>query len=215
MRPAFRKSLACAASAAVAFATSSFADDPVATVRVEEDWVLEVHEADPDTSSPQIVTQMTPNPTNGAAFALFCLNYHEVPDFVPGGMEIQLWGDQEVLDVDALDSYELSQAQETVKWTQSLKVDSGGLTIRVKNGESDSFGNFGGESFQVSHSTSLSNLDEYSVDDSVNNSGISLGANRVRVLKIVEVRRYKSDGSVVTDSAEHVVYQQGGASRED
>lgn len=211
MRSPFGKSFRWAASLAVITATTSLGDDPVRTVRVEEDWVLEVHDADPDTSSPQIATQMMPDGSREDIFALFCLNFHEVPYFTPGGMEIQLWEGEEVIDVDAHDSYELSENEETLRWTQSLQIDSGRLEVQVRNGESVSFGSFGDDSFEVSHETSFENLDSYSVEDTVANSGVSLGANRVRLLKIVEVRSFKSDGTVVTDTTPRVVYQQDSA----
>lgn len=190
-----------------ALAAAAAAKDPATTVRVEEDWVLQVHEADPDTSSPQVTTQMFPNAGQTGTYALFCLNYQEIPEFHPGGLELQLWGGEEVLDVDSHNAYELSAAEETVRWTQSLAIQDGQLSIQIKNGESDSFGAFGGGSFKVSHPTGLTNLDGYRVEDSVEYSGVPLGANRVVWLKIVEVRFFKSDGSVSTDSTERMVYE--------
>ena len=190
-----------------AFAAAAFAEGPATTVRIEEDWVLQVHEADPDTSSPQVTTQMFPHTGQSGTYALFCLNYQEIPEFHPGGLELQLWGGEEVLDVDSHNAYELSAAEETVRWTKSLAIQDGRLSIQIKNGESDSFGPFGGGNFKVSHPTSLTNLDGYRVEDSVEYSGVPLGANRVVSLKIVEVRYFKSDDSVSTDSTERVVYE--------
>lgn len=189
------------------FCTSPLSAQSTATiVRVEEDWSVQINLPDANTSSPQIATQMNPHVDYPNTYALYCLNYKEIPTFFGGGMEIQLWEGNQVLDVDAYSAYEISTENETILWTQAMEIKDGKMSFSVTNGSSQSFGQFGGESFKVTQSTVLVDLGNYSVQDSIDNSGIVFGANRVQSLKIVEVRYIKSDGTVVTDSQAKIVY---------
>ena len=175
---------------------------------VEEDWVLALGAPDVNTGSPQVATQMNPDASENSSYAIFCLNYQEIPRFVEGGIEIQLWYKEWVIDVDGNSGYKLALENETLSWTQVLKVESGQLSFTVKDGHSSTYGSFGDASFKVAHATLRTNLNAYDSQASVTNSGVSLGANRVKSLKLKTVRKYMSDGSVVTDNNIKVAYEE-------
>ena len=56
-------------------------------------------------------------------------------------------------------------------------------------------------------SSSLTNLNAYNPQVSVDESGVAYGANLVQSLKLVRVRKYMSDGTIQTDSTSRVVYE--------
>ena len=56
-------------------------------------------------------------------------------------------------------------------------------------------------------SSSLTNLNAYDPQVSVDESGVAYGANLVQSLKLVRVRKYMSDGTVRTDSTSRVAYE--------
>ena len=177
-------------------------------VAVEEDWVLSLGQPDVNTGSPQVATQMNPDASQNSTYAIFCVNYQEIPSFVGSGMEIQLWYQDWVIDVDGSYGYKLAVENETISWTQSLKLESGRLIFSVKDGSSQTYGSFGGDTFQVSRLTARTDLNTYNADTSVLSSGVSFGANRVKSLKLKEVRYYKSDGTVTADKNIKVAYEE-------
>jgi hypothetical protein len=170
-------------------------------VRVEEDWVLTLTEPDSYTSSPQVTVQMNPDSTNEYNFAVFCVNFQEIPDFEEGGLEIQLWEGDVNTRVRGSDEMKLACDGEVITWTQYLKVDNGKLYFGIQEGVSLSYGAFGGDLFKVRSSGSYSSLDSYTTQDSVDNSGATYGANRIEHLQIVQVRKYFSDGTVQVDGS--------------
>jgi hypothetical protein len=176
-------------------------------VRIEQDWELIVNEPDDDTASPQVATQMNLD-ASGESFAIFAINFQQVPSFWPGGMEIQLWDGEEVIDVDAFAAYELSQINESIRWTQVLEIKDGKIRFYVKDGNSESFGSFGGTSFAVDRPTNLANLDQFQVEDTLKNSGVLLGANRVNRLVLKETRFFDDQNQSKKDDVEKVLVEE-------
>lgn len=180
--------------------------EPTSVIRVEEDWVLQVTEPAPNTSSPQIGTQLTPDHTDGVNFAQFRMNFQESPEFVEGGMQIQLWEGAINTTERTAEHMNLSYANETLSWTQVMSVADNRLEFSVINGVSTSFGDFGGNSFRIRSVTNFEDLDGYDTAKSVEDSGITLGANRVQSLRLVQVRKTLANGAVVVDDAVRQVY---------
>ena len=100
---------------------------PTSIVCVEEDWQLQLGEPDPLTSSPQIGTQMNPNAGNQTSYAIFCLNFQQIPDFREGGLEIQLWEGDWNTDVNASENVKFSANSEVVTWTQEMRAQGGAV----------------------------------------------------------------------------------------
>src|SRR5262249_5402563 len=89
-------------------------------------------------------------------------------------------------------------------WTQYLKQSNGQLKFGVSAASSQTWGDFSG--LEITYPNGQTNLNNYDVNYSVQNSGVTFGANRVTVFKLTAVRVYYSDGTVQTDSTERIVY---------
>jgi hypothetical protein len=179
------------------------AQSPVAPDQVEEDWQLVVATPDIVGVGPQITTSMSPVRDDSAPFAAFDLNYREYPTFQNGGMQIQVWSGDKVLDTSSNGSDQFATAGETVTWSQRLSIDqSGTVSYKVFNGQSTTWGSFGNdeEQLKVSYSTSLADLSGYSPDASAANSGASWESNLVTKLTLVQVRYYKNGKLIATDT---------------
>lgn len=204
-------SLAC-------LAASSFGPPPVAAddpgsspriVRVEEDWELQVATPDPNNDAPQISVVFAPTADVDWAYAEFDINHHSHPDFIAGGLQLQVWsGGRPIVVNNDPDGGVISQPQERVRWTQSMHLDDGVLTFAITGGTSTTWGAFGGDGkLSIRTAAPLADLNGYDTAVSLKNSGVGFAANRVQSLKIVAVRRYTADGTVLTTTEDQVCYQ--------
>ena len=178
-------------------------------VRVEEDWELVVGEPDLTTNGPQVTTVITPlNNVNGV-HATFEVNHQTQPGYVAGGMQVQVWnGETPVAAKKGSKDGQLHHAGEAVRWTQSMELQGGNLIFEVSDGNSSSWGTFGGQGYlRLSVGTSLSNLNGYNPDCSADHTGIGYGSNRVAILVLKEVRIYDAQGLIATDSTQRVVHE--------
>ncbi len=208
MQLRFRLVLASGLCCVGLMATSSalgqtFVDEHIApttlqVVRVEEDWRLDVGEPDPNVTAPQITTAISPRSDLSGVHAIFNVNYQALEQFAPGGMQLQVWnGDTPVSYYRLRPDDEFDNVSERVTWTQVMSLDNGGLTFRIENGQSTTWGTFGGTHLLTeSVSTSLTNLNLYDPLTSVDSSGVTFAANRVDALVLERIRIYTSDGQV-------------------
>jgi hypothetical protein len=172
--------------------------------QVEEDWLLVVGNPDIVGVGPQITTSMTPVGDNSTPFAALDLNYREYPYFQAGGMQIQVWSGNRVFGTSSYGWSQFSTPGETVTWTQRMSLGSDGtVTYRVVNGQSTTWGSFGGDGGQlwVSFPTALSSLAGYSPATSVANSGASWESNYVTQMALLRVRYYAAGRLISTDTA--------------
>jgi hypothetical protein len=182
--------------------------DAPTVMRVEEDWELVLAAPSTIKTAPQLETVSSPVGHLSSIFARVTWNYREQPEFLAGGMQLQAWNGDTYLAKTNFGSDDLSTVSETVTWTQSIKTDGYLLTLKVSNGQSTTWGSFGGSLLTLQGIVYLPNLNGYSTDVSVANSGITFGANRVEMLRIKEVRRYDGAGDLLsTDSTSRVVHQ--------
>lgn len=141
----------------------------------------------------------------------FVVNHHDVPDFVAGGLQLQLWdGDILLSSHRASTQAVLATPGETITWKQRLALHDGKLVFEVTDGNSTTWGNFGGDdSLELPVSTDLTNLNTYDPQVSAANSGVSYAANRVHslILKSVEIKY--ANGEVVTVDTPQTVYPKG------
>jgi hypothetical protein len=173
-------------------------------VRVEEDWSLLVNQPDLAQASPQVSTQMARSPT-ALRFSNFHLNSCDIPSFQQGGLQVQVWEGNTNLAVKTSDNRNaMSTDKELVTWTQYLRPDTGVLKFGISAASSQTWGDFSGIAIVLPGANT--DLNSYSSNYSVQNSGVTFGANRVSSLVLVCVRIYYSDGSVRTDNTPHVVY---------
>ncbi len=182
-------------------------DGEAAIVRVEEDWQLVLNEPDVDTNAPQFHTAMSPYEHMDQEYAQALWNYRELPEFEPGGLQLELWHGEDDLVQRGVGDQSLGRDAETITWTQRLEAGDGAVRFQVLNGRSQSWGRFGGAAMAVAAASGVPSLNAYSPSVSKDNSAITFGAHRVNLLVITEVRRYSAAGLVSVDRTRRVVYE--------
>jgi hypothetical protein len=188
----------CAASA---FATLAWADSP-RVVRVEEHWELQVAQPDSGLSAPQTTMVMSPTDNIDGVHFLVTLNHSTVPNYAPGGVQVQLWdGDVLVNAHSAHDGEALTQSEEVVNWVQRMTISDGHLSFQVLNGQSETWGAFGGDDLTVSESTSLTSLNSYHPGVSLTESQVGYAENRVVSLTLTKLVWETEDGVVHEQNA--------------
>ncbi len=182
-------------------------EDTSVVIRVEEDWVLVLNEPASELVAPQFHTVMSPFQHLKQGYFQVSWNYRELPAFEAGGLQIQAWQDEDGLDDVSVGENSLSQDAETIVWTQSLETNGSQLAFKIVNGQSSSWGSFGGDEWSSVVSVATTNLNNYSAAVSKANSWITFGSNRVDSLVITEVRYYDVNGLTAVDSEPVVVYE--------
>ncbi|MBI3865171.1 MAG: hypothetical protein HY290_25125 [Planctomycetia bacterium] len=173
--------------------------------RVEEDWELVVDSADSNINGPQITCSISPL-TMDYAYAAFDVNYHTQPEYSAGGLQLHTWDPLDPIEyANSTRTGMLATAGETVTWTQTMTLNAGVITYRVCNGQSDTWGNFGHGNSQQGHLTldmpsTLSNLNGYTTQVSLDNSGVSFASNLVGSLRITAVRWYDANGNLIQEN---------------
>jgi hypothetical protein len=183
-------------------------------VRIDEDWELVITEPDPNVAAPQIQTVMSPFQSLDGFFICFLVNHRNNPESAVGGLEVQFWYGESQLGARRLEREEFHHSNETVTWTQRLMIKglsaSPYLCFRVVNGQSESFGDFGGsEPLHMNIDTTQTNLSGYSSSFSVANSGVFFSSNRVARLVLKAVRGYSSDSTLIYEENTPVVVFDG------
>jgi len=194
------------AAALLNVSSAIFADD---VLRVEEDWELVLGQPDANSVGPQVVTTMSPSGNINGTFFTMEINHRSAPTWTPGGISIHRWyADWRMASYDRADRSVMTTNNETVTWTQALYFDNGDLTYKVFNGTSDTWGSFGYSGLvKLSCNYSPNNLNSYTTDVSVGQSGAAFAGNRVRSLKIKTIRKTLSNGQVQTDNTGWIVQQ--------
>lgn len=178
-------------------------------LRIEEDWKLVLDDPGEHLHAPQLHTVMSPFGHLHSLFAQVTWNYQEFPEFVPGGLQIQAWSGEDRQFEKDFESEKLSTLAETITWTQVLETDGNQVSFVLTNGQSTTWGTFGypAQNMRISGSANLANLNGYRTSESVKNSGITFGSNRVQTLVITEVRGYGPGGLLFVNSTPNVVFQ--------
>ena len=87
-------------------------------------------------------------------------------------------------------------------------MNSGQLTFQIKNGTSTTWGPFGySGQFKVHTNWGVNNINSYTPDVSISQSGPAFAGNRVKSLKIKEIRLTLDNSFELTDSTERVAFQ--------
>jgi hypothetical protein len=184
------------------FGAPAKADAQSRVISVEEHWELQVGQPDTDRSAPQTTMVMSPTGDVMGTHFLFTLNHMTVPDYQPGGMQIQLWNGEELVDQKAgHDSAALEHSDETVHWTQQISLQGGKLRFKVFDGESETWSTFGGEEFSVNVDSSLTSLNGYRPSVSLGESQVGYAENRVVSLTLTKIVWVTDDGQVHEQNA--------------
>jgi hypothetical protein len=171
-------------------------------VSVEEHWELKISQPEIDRSAPQTTMLMSPTNNLDGVHFLFTLNHSTVPDYAAGGVQVQVWDGEELLDSEsAHDGVTLEHNDETITWVQRTSIQDGQLSFQVLNGQSQSWGTFGGDSLSVSVPTSLNRLNGYRPAISLSESQVGYAENRVVSLVLTKIVWVTEDGEVPEQSA--------------
>jgi hypothetical protein len=173
--------------------------------RIEEDWELVVGDPDYILDGPQVTCTISPLDM-GTAYCAFDLNYHTQPDYQAGGLQVHTWDPSDPIEyADSTHTGVMATSNETVTWTQTMTLDpnQNTITFQVINGQSQTWGNFGGHKngnwshLTLSINTALANLNGYTSDVSLDNSGVSFASNLVVSQTLVGVRYYDINGNLI------------------
>ncbi|MCA9090767.1 MAG: hypothetical protein KDA90_19265 [Planctomycetaceae bacterium] len=162
-------------------------------VRVEEDWELLIACPVPEQNLPQIVTVFGPTDADFGTHTVFELNHGTLPEFGEGGMQLQVWWrDLEVGHKAQHAPTELSFENELVTYTTVTRLKEDLLYMEVIRGKSVSYGDFGNSGLlQMRLYTFRNDLNPYDPDNSIRNSRVTYGANRVNRFVRRAIRFYK------------------------
>ncbi len=203
-----RGAVYAAAAVVLGSATLAGGSDPPPVMRVEEDWECVLVEPELDLTSPQFHTVIAPYGDTESYYFQVCWNYADHPNFLIGGLQMLAFNGEMYAGGKRYREDPLSTVAEAITWTQSLDLRGGQLVLEISNGNSNTWGGFGGgDSTKLGGRVSVANLNGYSTDVSAGESWVSYGGNRVEVLRIKEVRRYDADGNLLSrDENVRVVY---------
>jgi hypothetical protein len=128
-------------------------------------------------------------------------------------MQLQRWfGQENFADVVSPGNPALLQTPgEVVTFTMSMEVQGSTLNFGVSNGNSQTWGSFGnGQSMNLSVAFDGTNLNSYDSTQSLANSYVGAGSNRVQQVVRTAVRYYSNGTLVNTDSTQQVLWQYTG-----
>ncbi len=167
-------------------------------VSIEEHWELSVGQPTPERSSPQASMVMSPRLDLSGTFFIFTLNHKSLPEFSPGGMQVQQWESDALRDIHSgPQEGTLNQEAEVITWTQRMEVVNGLLTFEIVDGSSATWSSFGGEGYlKLTTATTLDNLNGYRVANSLGESEVGYAGNRVESLVLRKLRWITDDGIV-------------------
>lgn len=167
--------------------------------KIEEDWELIIGQPREDDTSPQIINVISPLDHLNAEHAVLELNHSTQPDYSDGGIQFQRWfGNFERIYRTPHTSLRLSTPNEKITYTMYMAIANETLTFGVKNGKSQTWGDFGGntEQWKSSIRSRFESFSSYDPAVSVKFSRVGYAANRVRSFQLNEIRYYR-DGEVV------------------
>lgn len=166
-------------------------------VSIEEHWELSLGQPDAASSSPQVSMVMSPTGHLDGSFFVFTLNHHSYPDWIAGGLQVQFWNGEEIVDSKVgPQEATLHHADEVITWVQRTSIQDGNLSFTIMSGQSVTWGAFGDAGhLRFSVATELTNLNGYRPAVSLEESGVSFAGNRVRSLVLTKLRWTDASGN--------------------
>jgi hypothetical protein len=183
---------------------------PTGASRVEEDWEIVIKEPSTATDSPQLSVVFGPADPESKTHAVFELNHATQPSYLKGGMQLQCWWGESLVDYrNQHHPSDLHNINETVKFTTATQTGNGKIQMEVLNGTSTSFGTFGGESsLRAAVNLAKSDLSDFDSEYSLQHSGCGWGKNRVAKFARKAIRYYDKNGILAAqDTTERVIHQ--------
>ena len=138
-----RRFVFCALHVSLVFLLAASVQAQSTVMSVKESWELVMDEPDDTIVAPQFNTVMSPVAHLNGYYGIFTLNYADIPAFVAGGMQIQLWHDNVHRNYMDIPGTALNTLGERITWNQVLKLENGILQFGITGGSSASWGTFG------------------------------------------------------------------------
>ncbi|MGC1273359.1 MAG: hypothetical protein WBC44_06595 [Planctomycetaceae bacterium] len=191
----FRRPFLFASLAATFFLAVAPAAQAQQFARIEEDWELILNTPDLSFPSPQLVVSMKPNDASDLQ-ALFLINHHDTPTFNAGGGQIQIWDGEALRSYKSFTGPTLIREGERVTWTQYMDRTATQFQFGLKAVEGEAWGTNTAETLggPIAASSLNLSLDGYDSNDSIEHATLTFGEERVRSLRLVEVRKYRYAG---------------------
>jgi hypothetical protein len=165
-------------------------------ISVEEHWELKLGNPDADRSAPQTTMVVSPSGNVDGVHFLFTLNHATVPQYEPGGMQVQLWDGEQLVSSSSSPGGAFIYESETVRWVQRVSLEDQTLKFQILNGESETWGSFGGDDLTVSEPTTIASLNGYRPAVSLTESQVNYAENRVVSLTLMKLVWVTEDGQV-------------------
>lgn len=170
-------------------------------VLVEEHWELRIAQPDYDRSAPQTTMVMSPTGNVDGLHFLFTLNHGTVPEYAPGGLQVQQWnGDYFVSSRTASEGVTIDTSEELIHWTQRISLQDGHVKFQIRDGESDTWGSFG-DGLTLWVDSSQSSLNSYRPSVSLSESQVNYAENRVTSLTLTKLVWVTEDGQTHEQNA--------------
>ena len=187
----------------------AWGEDAAVIVRVEEDWELQVGVPDVDGNAPEITLLLSCGGDLTGDYGILELNHASLPEYSFGGLQLQAWRGDTVFDHrTTVNDNPLMISGETISLTLSASITNANLVYEVSNGQSVTWGTFGGLGLLKSTvTTTLTDLNSYDPAVSAKYSKVNYASHRVQKLVRKEVRYYTADGLHKTDSEDVIVHQ--------
>ncbi|TXT39404.1 MAG: Uncharacterized protein FD138_89 [Planctomycetota bacterium] len=178
------------------------------TTRVEEDWSVKIGTPDPDYDSPQITSVIAPSWSLSGKYAVFDMNCATQPGFSSGGVQIQLWQDDAIIQTASNTNWaSMHIVDEEIRYTTAMSIENGNLVFEILNGSSESWGTFGSGELKLQLPTWRDHLNWYDPNFTTSNSRIGFASHRVRRFILERVRYFSADGLQSTDETPRVLHQ--------
>jgi hypothetical protein len=131
------------------------------------------------------------------------LNHSADENFLGGGFRVAAIQNEWSADEARSDTREVIRVDgDVVRWTSVMAIREGELLFAIKNGTSQSWGDFGGPEYLVRMpAQGLNDLSGYTPIQSVGDVDLGFGSNRVQSLILLRIRAYRADGSYETVEA--------------
>jgi hypothetical protein len=215
MKTTFRTWIVYLTFAGVLLPTSTLrADAPNGTKAIEQDWRVELYSVSDPTrlTAPLFITSFS-IPSVSALFQT-TWNHRDEPIVEEGGIQLQAYKWDSILDEKEVLTPpwkdKLSNANESVSWTQRLHIAGVDYVFTVKNIVGTTWGSIPGP-YAVKRRFLFwaPPLEGYSYQEIANNSGIIMGTNRFKKLSLTETRFYDLNGALLLrDTQEKVLFSQ-------
>lgn len=192
------------------YGVTGFAQTPDGTDEVQEDWVLVIQQTSPDETAPQIATIISPVETIEAEYGVLELNHTTQPDYSDGGIQLQRWNGTFLTDYrQPVSNNRLTTPNETISYTMVMKVANGNLVFNVQNGNSQTWGKFGGngDHWLTQTTSAYVDLSRYDRKVSTDHTRVCFASNLVASFAQTQVRYYKAGQLLKTDTVSVPVYQ--------